>query len=167
MGGMSNRRRGAELERLVARKLRKWLGDEWTCVRNPTGFQAGASGRAGEFHISGGPVEFPFTIEVKRAKAFKEAQLFQSPLTGPVAGFWRQAAKQAGAVGLRPLLIVRRPPTGPILAFLRPHDLTALGTNADTSPIWGGWVAGEYIKAVRFDALISVPPSWMYELVAK
>ena len=87
------RRVGAAFERRIASDLRTWLPDH-DVVRNPTDFQAGKDGRAGEFSFSG-PFEVPIVVECKAHRAFKLAHLFRSPLIGPVSAWWAQAALQA------------------------------------------------------------------------
>jgi len=93
------RRVGAAFERRIARDLRTWLPDH-DVVRNPTDFQCGKDGRAGEFSFSG-PFEVPIVVECKAHRAFKLAHLFRSPLIGPVSLWWAQASLQASQAMVR------------------------------------------------------------------
>jgi len=106
---VNSRSKGRSFEQAVARDLRAWLGEAWTVERNPTDRQRGATGSAGEFSIrrkDGGA--FVYCIECKAYASWDEGQLWRVPVVGPLPKFWSQAVRQAAAVGLEPLLIVKR-----------------------------------------------------------
>ena len=130
MGGRKSRNKGANFERAIAKRIREWLGEEWTVKRNPTDRQKGATG-AGEFELAG-PFDFPFAIECKAHESFDYSQLFRSPLTGPLKGFWDQAVSQADSCGKRPLLLLKRN-NGPVLAVAEIGLLRGAGILAEAS----------------------------------
>ena len=135
----NSRAKGAGFERQIAIDLRFYLGDGWTVTRNQTDRQAGQLATvAGEFTIEG-PVLFPFAIECKAVEAFDEGHLWRQPIPGPFVGFWKQARRQADAVGLAPLLILKRN-RGEVLAVTRLGDLTGEGR-----PLMWVDVAGEVV----------------------
>jgi len=118
---VNGRAKGRSFEQAVARDLREWLGEAWTVERNPTDRQRGATGSAGEFSIrrkDGGA--FAYCIECKAYKSWDEGQLWRVPVVGPLPKFWSQAVRQAAAVGLEPLLIVKRD-RGEVLAVRWAH----------------------------------------------
>ena len=106
MGGRKSRNKGANFERAIAKRLRQWLGDDWTVSRNPTDRQKGKTG-AGEFEIVG-PFPFPFAIECKAHESFSYGQMFRNPVTGPLPSFWDQAKRQAEAAEKAPLLLLKK-----------------------------------------------------------
>jgi hypothetical protein len=115
---VNSRTKGKSFEQDIARDLRAWLGDDWTVERNQTDRQAGDTGTAGEFNIRHrtGAAGFPWCIECKAYADWDEGQLWRVPVVGPVPRFWKQAVRQAAAVGLRPLLIAKRN-RGEVLVF--------------------------------------------------
>lgn len=117
---INSRSKGKSFEQDIARDLRAWLGDGWTVERNPTDRQRGATGTAGEFAIKGpaGASPFPWCIECKARDSWDEGQLWRVPVAGQVREYWRQAVRQAAAVGLRPLLVAKRN-RGEVLVFRR------------------------------------------------
>ena len=130
MSGRKSRNKGANFERAIAKRLREWLGEDWTVKRNPTDRQNGVAG-AGEFELVG-PFPFPFAIECKAHESFDYSQLFRRPLTGPLSGFWSQAMSQAQSCGKRPLLLLKRN-NGPILAVAEIDTLRGVGILAESS----------------------------------
>ena len=115
---INSRTKGKTFEQAIANDLRTWLGDGWSVERNPTDRQRGATGTAGEFAIKGpaGSEPFPWCIECKARAEWHEGQLWRVPVVGQVREYWRQAVRQAAAVGLRPLLIAKRN-RGEVLVF--------------------------------------------------
>ena len=130
MGGRKSRNKGASFERAIARRIRDWLGEDWTVKRNPTDRQKCAAG-AGEFEIVG-PFDFPFAIECKAHESFDYSQLFRRPLTGPLIGFWEQAVAQADSCGKLPLLLMKRN-NGPVLAVAGIDVVRGAGILAECS----------------------------------
>ena len=120
---INSRTKGKSFEQEVARDLRAWLGDGWTVERNQTDRQRGATGTAGEFSIKApaGAEPFPWCIECKARADWNEGQLWRVPVAGQVREYWRQAVRQAAAVGLRPLLIAKRD-RGEVLVFRRAEE---------------------------------------------
>lgn len=118
---VNSRSKGRSFEQAIARDLRAWLGEAWTVERNPTDRQRGATGLAGEFSIrrkDGAP--FVYCIECKAYASWNEGQLWRVPVVGKLPDFWSQAVRQARAVGLEPLLIVKRD-RGEVLAIRWAH----------------------------------------------
>lgn len=117
---INSRTKGKSFEQEIARDLRAWLGDGWIVERNQTDRQRGATGTAGEFSIMprevGKGERFPWCIECKARADWNEGQLWRVPVAGQVREYWRQAVRQANAVGLRPLLIAKRD-RGEVLVF--------------------------------------------------
>ena len=141
MKRVNGRAKGASFERRIANDLRAWLSPEntgnlWTVQRAQTDRQAGQTpGQAGEFHIqcaTDPSKRFPWAIECKAEKAWHEAQLWSTPVNGPIAstgkrrGYWQQAVEQASAAGLAAVLIVKRN-HGPVLAIMERKTWQALG----------------------------------------
>ena len=132
----NSRAKGAAFERQIARDLRLWLentGDLWRVMRAQTDRQAGQDpNSAGEFAFIGPPGQrFPWAIECKASTAWHESQLWPVPVKGPITttskrrGYWEQAVDQASAVGLQPVLVVRRN-NGPVLAIMERKTWTGL-----------------------------------------
>lgn len=121
---INSRTKGKSFEQEIARDLRAWLGDGWIVERNQTDRQRGATGTAGEFSIMprevGKGERFPWCIECKARDSWDEGQLWRVPVVGPLPRFWSQAVRQARAVGLEPLLIVKRD-RGEVLAVRWAH----------------------------------------------
>lgn len=138
---VNGRAKGAAFERRIANDLRTWLSPEatgqiWTVMRAQTDRQRGQDpDHAGEFVIEC-PTDrrqrFPWSIECKSEKAWHEAQLWSTPVTGPITstekrrGYWQQTVEQASSVGLAPVLIVKRN-HGPVLAIMERKTWQALG----------------------------------------
>jgi hypothetical protein len=165
---VNSRRKGAAFERQIARDLRTFLhpdrtGQEWQITRAQTDRQRGQDGlTAGEFTIIG-PGVFPWAIECKAGEAFKEAQLWQVPASGPVAqSWWPQAVRQAASVGLSPVLIVKRR-NGPILAIAERKVWSRLLV---TNPRHRFTLEAEGqrwdLEAVLWSAVMRCPPSEVF-----
>jgi len=128
---VNGRAKGRAFEQQIARDLRRQLGTGWVVERNQTDRQRGESGTAGEFSIvrregsTGAP--FKWCIECKAHKTFSEGQLWRTPVPGLIQEWWAQACRQAQAVGLAPLLIVRRT-RGEILAIGLWNDRELIGS---------------------------------------
>ena len=159
MGGKKSRNKGANFERAIAKRLREWLGDDWTVKRNPTDRQKGKAG-AGEFEIVG-PLPFPFAIECKAHESFDYGQLFRTPLTGPFVGFWEQAKAQAEAAEKRPLLFIKKN-NGPVIAVLGSDSI------ADIRPVTE---YGRQLRIYHMDCYVieaasffATYPSMLYEI---
>lgn len=141
MKRVNGRRKGAAFERKVANDLRRWLspeatGELWSVLRAQTDRQKGQDpNHAGEFVVecmTDAEQRFPWAIECKAEQAWHEAQLWSQPPTGPIAstakrrGYWQQAVEQASAVGLAPVLIVKRN-NGPQLCIMERETWASLG----------------------------------------
>ena len=141
---INSRAKGRAFERAIARDLRAWLGDGWTVTRAQTDRQRGQAkdGHAGEFVVEG-PHSFPWAVECKAAVAFDARHVWNN--SGPLAGWWAQAVRQARAVGREPLLVVKVA-RGDTLAVLRP-GLHLPG------PLLERAIGGDDVQIRRWDCL--------------
>ena len=159
MGGKKSRNKGANFERAIAKRLREWLGDDWTVKRNPTDRQKGKAG-AGEFEIVG-PFPFPFAIECKAHEAFDYGQLFRVPVTGPFEKFWEQAKDQAEAAEKRPLLFLKRN-NGPILVGVELNAISNIINVAEVGSLLRLYDLGCCV--LPMESFFNTFPSVLYEI---
>ena len=147
--GRGSREKGRAWEQEVARRLRDWLGPEWTVSRVPTERQRGqvVAEEAGDLHVSG-PHPWPFAIECKATESWDHAMLFSSPVAERFAVYWRQAREQAGE--RIPLLFAKRNRAEPVV--LLPADaaqtlprlpavmrIDLCGESVAVIPAWAWW----------------------------
>jgi hypothetical protein len=159
MSGRKSRNKGANFERDIAKRLRSWLGEDWTVKRNPTDRQKGKAG-AGEFEIVG-PHPFPFAIECKAHETFNYSQIFRTPITGPLPGFWEQAVDQADSAEKLPMLFVKKN-NGPTIVALPRCALTyAIAFNEE-----GSFARLNELNCVAFgaDRLFGIQSSFLYDV---
>lgn len=147
---VNGRAKGRAFEQSIARDLRASLGEGWIVMRNQTDRQRGQQGAAGEFSIervdpASGP-GFAWCIECKAHKAFSESMLWRPQVPQLVVEWWRQAVRQADAIRLRPVLVLRRN-HGETLAMVR-HDDWHYVTRTPWAMLQ---MDGEHLRVMRWD----------------